>query len=99
MPLAALAAIGFDRWAPAEVGPHRRRPASPGDMYVKALDEVQAADAAAALAKAIYGRMFDAIVSRINELIDRWSTWLLPDVPIRQADLRRTAEPGASLIP
>ena len=29
----------------------------------------QAADAAAALAKAIYGRMFDAIVERLNSLI------------------------------
>mmetsp|Transcript_46566 Transcript_46566/g.101171 ORF Transcript_46566/g.101171 Transcript_46566/m.101171 type:complete len:1135 (-) Transcript_46566:603-4007(-) len=52
----------------------RRTFLSTGDMYVKALDEVQAADAAAALAKAIYGRMFDAIVSRINELIDSESS-------------------------
>lgn len=40
-----------------------------GEMYVKQLDETQAADAADALAKAVYGRMFDAVVARINDLL------------------------------
>ena len=40
-----------------------------GDAYVKPLDEAQAADGASALQKAVYGRMFDAIVERLNTLI------------------------------
>ena len=41
---------------------------STGEQYEKSLDEVQATDAAHALAKAIYGRMFDAIVGTMNAL-------------------------------
>ena len=37
-------------------------------MHSQALDEGQAADAAAALAKAIYGRMFDAMVTSCKML-------------------------------
>ena len=40
-----------------------------GDAYVKPLDELQAADGSSALAKAVYGRMFDAIVAKLNALI------------------------------
>jgi len=40
-----------------------------GETLVKALDAVQAADAADALAKAVYGRMFESIVARINQLV------------------------------
>ena len=40
-----------------------------GDAFVKPLDELQAADGRNALMKAVYGRMFDWIVSRLNELI------------------------------
>ena len=48
----------------------RRTILATGDSYVKPLDELQAADAADALAKAVYGRMFDALVARMNALID-----------------------------
>jgi len=47
----------------------RRTHLMTGEMYVKQLDEHQSADAADALAKAVYGRMFDAVVSRINGLL------------------------------
>ena len=40
-----------------------------GDAYVKPLDEAQAADGRSALQKAVYGRLFDAIVERLNSLI------------------------------
>ena len=40
-----------------------------GDAFIKPLDELQAADGASALQKAVYGRMFDSIVSRLNSLI------------------------------
>ncbi|KAL3932215.1 MAG: hypothetical protein SGPRY_000791 [Prymnesium sp.] len=42
----------------------RRTYLATGDSYVKALDEFQAADAADALGKALYGRNFDWLVSR-----------------------------------
>jgi myosin-5 len=40
-----------------------------GDVFVKPLDELQAADGRNALVKAVYGRMFDSIVTRLNALI------------------------------
>ena len=48
----------------------RRTVLPSGEIFVKALDETMAQDAAHALAKALYGRMFDAVVSRINALLD-----------------------------
>ena len=48
----------------------RRTVLPSGEIFVKALDETMAQDAAHALAKALYGRMFDAVVSRINGLLD-----------------------------
>lgn len=60
------------RVAPAELVESltsRRTILPSGETYVKGLDEVQAADAASALAKAIYGRMFSALVARINVLV------------------------------
>ena len=64
-----------------------------GEMYVRNLDEHQAADAADALAKAVYGRMFDAVVARINAL--------LGDAPEVMGDQRISAypTPGTSASP
>ena len=70
----------------------RRTVLPSGEIFVKALDETMAQDAAHALAKALYGRMFDAVVSRINGLLD-----LSQEVSYRRA--RRPARPLRSPAP
>ena len=58
-----------------------------GDAYIKPLDEVQAADGSSALAKAVYGRMFDAIVAKLNGLISCESRAVAPKAFIGILDI------------
>ena len=75
----------------------RRTVLPSGEIFVKALDETMAQDAAHALAKALYGRMFDAVVSRINALLDLSQE--VSDRTARTAPRARSAHPAHSLSP